>query len=95
VTKEAFCGGRAIRAGQEKIVDGGEGLEFAGAESMETMMAQRELTIAAFDTGTGALKGLDTSQGEGFEVMEPVCREGLNGGIRVAQRPEQLLNGGL
>jgi hypothetical protein len=39
VTKEAFCGGRAIRAGQEKIVDGGEGLEFAGAESMETMMA--------------------------------------------------------
>jgi hypothetical protein len=59
------------------------------------MMAQRELTIAAFDTRTGALKGLDTSQGEGFEVMAPVCREGLNGGIRVAQRPEQLLNGGL
>ena len=39
MTKEAFCGGRAIRAGQEKIVDGGEGMEFAGAESMETMMA--------------------------------------------------------
>ena len=27
------------------------------------MMAQRELTIAALDTGTRALKGLDTSQG--------------------------------
>ena len=47
MTKEAFCGGRAIRAGQEKIVDGGEGLEFAGAESMETMMALRICTASA------------------------------------------------
>jgi hypothetical protein len=39
VTKEAFCGGRAIRAGQEKIVASGQRFEFAGAKAMETMMA--------------------------------------------------------
>jgi len=88
VAKEAFCGGRAVRTGQEEIVDGGEGLEFARAEPMETMMAQCELTIAAFHTRTGALKGLDTSQGEGFELMAQVWREGLDGGIRRAQRAE-------
>jgi hypothetical protein len=69
VTKEAFSGGRAVGTGQEEIVDGGQSLEFARSETMETMMAQRELAIAAFDTRTGSLKGLDTSHCEGFEVM--------------------------
>ena len=95
MTKEAFSGSRAVGTGQEEIVDGGQRLEFARAEPMETMMAQRELTIAAFDTRTRALKSLGTSQCKGFEVMTPVCRAGLNEGIRVAQRAEQLLNGGL
>ncbi len=76
-------------------MDRGEGLKLAGAEAMETMMAQRELAIAALDTGTRALKGLDTSQGQGFKMMTSLGGEGLKGGLRVSQRLEQLLNGDL
>ena len=69
-------------------MDSRQRLELARAEPMKTMMAQRELAIAALDTGTRALKSLNTSLGQGFKVMTSLRGEGLNGGIRVAQWTE-------
>ena len=58
--KEALSGSGAIGTGEIEIVDDGEGLQLAMADTMQAMMAQSELTIAAFSTRTGTLKELGT-----------------------------------
>ena len=71
MTKEPLCGGRAVGTGQEEIVDRGEGLEFARAEPVETMMAQRELAIRSGHKPGQGLQGDGAPQRRGLEGGPP------------------------
>ncbi len=67
--KKAFRRRGAIRASDEIIVPCRERREFAIRQSVVAMVMQGELTVAAFDTGTAALKQVGALQCVLFEVL--------------------------
>ena len=90
VTKEPLCGGRAVGTGQEEIVDRGEGLEFARAEPVETMMAQRELAIRSGHKPGQGLQGDGAPQRRGLEGGPPDVVGAYDAGpyLRFGSRPD-------
>ena len=78
--KETLSCGGVIRSGDIEIVDDGQGIQLAMADPMQTMMSEGELSIAAFDAGTGALKELGTLGGHGFnQAFVRFCEQGEGG----------------
>lgn len=64
--------------------------EFSVSESMVTMVMQGELTIAAFDTGTAALKQVGTVRRDLFEVLALGHGKRLERMLRLVQRRQSL-----
>ena len=54
--KETLSSGGAIRTGEIEIVDDGQGIQLAMADTMQAMMSKCKLAVAAFNAGTGTLK---------------------------------------
>ena len=64
--KETLSSGGVVRSGEIEIVDDGQSIQLAMADTMQAMMSKGELAVAAFNAGTGALKELGALGGHRF-----------------------------
>ena len=55
-TEETPCGGGAVWACEEIVVDMAERLEPVGGDVVQTMVPERHLPVSALDAGAGALE---------------------------------------
>jgi hypothetical protein len=88
--KKAFRRRGSVRAPDKIVVQRRERGEFSVSESMVTMVMQGELTIAAFDTGTAALKQVGTVRRDLFEVLALGHGKRLERMLRLVQRRQSL-----
>ena len=82
--KETLRRGRAVRSGKIEIVNDGQGIQLAMADTMQAMVSKCKLAVAAFDAGTGTLKELGTLGSHRFNqvfVSFFEQREGRVGGV--------------
>ena len=82
--KETLSSGGAVRSDEIEIVDDGQGIQLAMADTMQAMMSKCELAVAAFNAGTGTLKVLCAFGGHGLNQMFVSFfeqREGRVGGV--------------
>jgi len=91
LVKETLSSCRAILSGQEEVVHNGECVQLTMADAMEAMMAQSQLTIAAFGTGTGALKEVCAFAGHRLAEQPLLLWHQEQGTVRGLQRSEQGL----
>ena len=91
LVKETLSSCRAILSGQEEVVHNGECVQLTMADAMEAMMAQSQLTIAAFGTGTGALKEVCAFAGHRLDEQPLLLWHQEQGTVRGLQRSEQGL----
>ena len=64
--KETLSWGGTIRPGEKEVMDDSQGVQLAMADTVQAMMTKSELTVAAFDAGTGPLKELGTLDSDRF-----------------------------
>ncbi len=68
LSEEALSGRGAIGALDRKVVQGGQELLLARAESVMPMLIEREEAVAPFDTRAAALEQIGTLTGDLLEV---------------------------
>ena len=92
--EEAFCGRGAVGALQEEVVDGGQRGEACVGEVVQAVVAQRQVTVAAFDARTRSLEEVGDGAGDPLNDAAPFVIQHGQQGLGLGTQAYRELPGG-
>ena len=75
--EEALGSRGAVGTTDMKVVDSGEGAQFAITEAVTTVVIKGQVAVAAFHAGTAALEQIGAAPGDLLDACAKGGREGL------------------